>query len=72
VKLADKLYNLRDLMRSTPIGWSRERVQEYFAWAQKVTDECKGVSEVLSRKLDDIYANGSFKFEGTEYPCIAK
>ncbi|CAM4638213.1 unnamed protein product [Caretta caretta] len=30
VKLADKLYNLRDLNRSTPAGWSEQRVQEYF------------------------------------------
>lgn len=30
VILADKLYNLRDLQRSTPIGWSSNRVKEYF------------------------------------------
>lgn len=30
VKLADKLYNLRDLETSVPIGWTRERVKEYF------------------------------------------
>ena len=27
VKLADKLYNLRDLNRATPEGWSQERVK---------------------------------------------
>ncbi|NWU07310.1 MESH1 pyrophosphohydrolase, partial [Cephalopterus ornatus] len=32
VQLADKLYNLRDLNRCTPRGWSEERVQEYFRW----------------------------------------
>ena len=36
VKLADKLYNLRDLERTTPVGWSQERKQEYFVWAAKV------------------------------------
>lgn len=30
VKLADKLYNLRDLERATPVGWTSERVKEYF------------------------------------------
>ena len=30
VKLADKLYNLRDLMRLPPLGWDEARVQEYF------------------------------------------
>lgn len=30
VTLADKLYNLRDLQESTPVGWTQERVKEYF------------------------------------------
>lgn len=30
VKLADKLYNLRDLKKDIPTGWTNERVQEYF------------------------------------------
>lgn len=30
VKLADKLYNLRDLKKDIPIGWTNERVKEYF------------------------------------------
>lgn len=25
VKLADKLYNLRDLQKSTPVGWTKVR-----------------------------------------------
>ena len=37
VKLADKLYNLRDLERATPSGWTPERKQAYFVWAAKVT-----------------------------------
>ena len=32
VKLADKLYNLRDLERTTPAGWSQQRKQEYFVF----------------------------------------
>lgn len=30
VKLADKIYNLRDLQKSIPIGWTSKRVEEYF------------------------------------------
>lgn len=30
VTLADKLYNLRDLQKTTPVGWSPGRVKEYF------------------------------------------
>ena len=36
VTLGDKLYNLRDLTKTTPEGWSETRVQEYFEWAAKV------------------------------------
>lgn len=36
VKLADKLDNLRDLTQATPVGWSEQRVQEYFEWSAKV------------------------------------
>ena len=35
VKMADKLYNLRDLERTTPEGWSQERKSQYFLWASK-------------------------------------
>ncbi len=38
VKMADKLYNLRDLKSSTPVGWSLQRIQEYFVWAKSVTE----------------------------------
>lgn len=38
VKMADKIYNLRDLQRVPPIGWTKDRVENYFAWAQKVTN----------------------------------
>lgn len=36
VKLADKLYNLRDLQRCTPRGWTAARVLEYHKWAAQV------------------------------------
>lgn len=47
VKLADKLYNLRDLERATPRDWTVERKQEYFVWAAKVTIVLRG-EKVLS------------------------
>ena len=36
VSLGDKLYNLRDLTRTTPEGWTDSRVQEYFEWSSQV------------------------------------
>ncbi|KAM4744717.1 guanosine-3',5'-bis(diphosphate) 3'-pyrophosphohydrolase MESH1 [Anableps anableps] len=53
VKLADKLYNLRDLNTSTPVGWSAERVQEYFVWAAEVVKGLKGTNSALEEKLEE-------------------
>ena len=51
VKLADKLYNLRDLNRCTPEGWTEERVHEYFEWSAKVIEGLKGSNKTLEEKL---------------------
>jgi len=55
VKLADKLYNLRDLTRSTPVGWSQTRVHEYFEWAAKVVSGLRGTNRALEDKLDALF-----------------
>ncbi|NXD38187.1 MESH1 pyrophosphohydrolase, partial [Copsychus sechellarum] len=55
VKLADKLYNLRDLNRCTPRGWSAERVQEYFRWAARVVSGLRGTSAALEGALQRLF-----------------
>ncbi|KAH3822020.1 guanosine-3',5'-bis(diphosphate) 3'-pyrophosphohydrolase MESH1-like [Dreissena polymorpha] len=55
VKLADKLYNLRDLNRQGPVGWSAERVTEYFEWSAKVVNGLRGTSKPLEDKLDELF-----------------
>ncbi|XP_059205641.1 guanosine-3',5'-bis(diphosphate) 3'-pyrophosphohydrolase MESH1 [Centropristis striata] len=55
VKLADKLYNLRDLNRCTPAGWTAERVQEYFVWASEVVKGLKGTSSALEEQLEEMF-----------------
>ena len=70
VKLADKIYNLKDLQRSTPNGWTKERVLAYFSWAKQVTNECRGISSKLDAILNDIYENGEFHHQGVMYKCI--
>ncbi|XP_040270059.1 guanosine-3',5'-bis(diphosphate) 3'-pyrophosphohydrolase MESH1 [Bufo bufo] len=55
VKLADKLYNLRDLNRSTPKGWSEKRVQEYFQWAFQVVNGLRGTNVVMEKHLDQLF-----------------
>ena len=47
VKLADKLYNLRDLERASPKGWTEERKQEYFLWGAKV----RAGSDILASEI---------------------
>ena len=55
VKLADKLYNLRDLDRITPVGWTEERKHEYFIWAGEVVNAgLRGTNEKLESLLDGL------------------
>ncbi len=55
VKLADKLYNLRDLCRGTPRGWSSRRCEEYFKWSKKVVDGLRGNCPAIENELDKIF-----------------
>ncbi|KAK5874428.1 hypothetical protein PBY51_019372 [Eleginops maclovinus] len=55
VKLADKLYNLRDLNRCTPSGWTAERVQEYFVWASAVVKGLRGTNYALEERLEELF-----------------
>ncbi|KAL6264620.1 hypothetical protein P5V15_004722 [Pogonomyrmex californicus] len=57
VKLADKLHNLRDLKRSIPVGWTSERVQEYFKWAKDVVNGCRQINSNLEKELDILFAS---------------
>ncbi|CAJ0578058.1 unnamed protein product, partial [Mesorhabditis spiculigera] len=54
VKLADKLYNLRDIERAPPFGWDKRRCKEYFKWAKEVVSGLKGTNEALENALDDL------------------
>ncbi|CAK9795483.1 Guanosine-3',5'-bis(diphosphate) 3'-pyrophosphohydrolase MESH1 [Anthophora quadrimaculata] len=56
ITLADKLYNLRDLQRTIPIGWSQDMVKDYFKWSKAVIDRCRRTNFNLERELDLIYA----------------
>lgn len=58
VKLADKIYNLRDLAMSTPLGWTRHRVLEYFDWAEKVFTGLRGTNKGLENAYQTILDSG--------------
>jgi hypothetical protein len=52
IKLADKLYNLNDLLQSPPSDWSQERIEAYFKWAQSVVDHLPWVNAPLKQAVD--------------------
>lgn len=53
VKLADKLSNLRDLIRN-PI-WEPARVQGYFVWSHAVVQGLRGTNTGLEAALDRVF-----------------
>lgn len=55
VKLADKLYNLRDLNVDAPVDWSEERRTNYYVWAHQVVEGLRGTNKALEDKLDEIF-----------------
>jgi len=69
VKMADKLYNLRDLASNPPPSWNLVRVQGYFVWAKKVTDGLRGTNAGLEKALDEVFAS-SVQMEGGRHPVI--
>ena len=56
VKLADKTCNLRDIIKTPPVGWDIKRQRDYFDWAQEVIDALRGVHKKLEKAFDKAYA----------------
>lgn len=56
VKLADKLYNLRDLARRPPAGWDAARVRGYFCWAHEVVVAIGNRNDPLWKALHAVFA----------------
>jgi guanosine-3',5'-bis(diphosphate) 3'-pyrophosphohydrolase len=44
VKIADKICNIMDILKSPPYDWSMDRKREYFEWSDKVVAGCRGVN----------------------------
>ena len=66
IKLADKLYNLRDLQGSPPVGWPEERVQEYYEWAGQVLRGCVGTNAKLEEELEKVLATRGVSMKSKE------
>jgi GTP diphosphokinase / guanosine-3',5'-bis(diphosphate) 3'-diphosphatase len=49
IRIADKISNVTDIIKSPPAGWNAERKLEYLRWTEKVIDELVGTNECLER-----------------------
>ncbi len=59
LKIADKTSNLRSILASPPVGWSRRRKVEYFEWARRVVEACGAVNERLVGLFREAYDAGT-------------
>lgn len=55
LKLADKISNLHAIISSPPVGWSRERKQQYFEWARQVVSGIASPNQFLKSEFDKAY-----------------
>jgi (p)ppGpp synthase/HD superfamily hydrolase len=59
IKLADKISNLRSLLKSPPEDWDERRRREYFAWAKQVVDALPQANSQLRAEFDQLYVLSS-------------
>ena len=64
IKIADKTSNLRGIANSPPTDWDLARKQEYFAWAARVVEGCRGVNPWLETVFDDAHRDGLARLAG--------
>ena len=62
IKIADKTSNLHSILNSPPRGWDLARKKEYFDWAKRVVEGCRGVSEYLEAEFNRAWALGAEEF----------
>lgn len=65
--LADKLSNLKDLMEYPPVGWDKERVSNYFLWAQEVIKHLPPSHAELMNVVEEIIQRYWQRLANQEY-----
>lgn len=55
VKLADKTYNLQDLLFNPPPSWQPWQVRGSFAWSWLVLNQLRGVNDALDKVWQALY-----------------
>ena len=71
IKIADKIANVRDITRTPPADWPERRKDEYFDWAERVVDGCRGVNAGLERAFDAAVAAGRIRARGERSAAVA-
>jgi (p)ppGpp synthase/HD superfamily hydrolase len=64
IKIADKISNLRGIANSPPTDWDLARRREYYVWAARVVEGCRGVNPWLERIFDEAHRDGSARLAG--------
>ena len=57
IKLSDKLSNLETLATNPPSNWSRDRIDQYFQWAQSVIENLPEVNLPLKSQVKHVIAD---------------
>ena len=52
--MGDKISNCESLLNVSPVGWSKERVRDYFIWSEVVCDNLRGSNELLDKHMESI------------------
>lgn len=55
IKLADKISNLRAILKSPPADWSARRKAEYFDWARQVVNGLTAPNPALKAEFDRLF-----------------
>lgn len=58
LKIADKISNIQDIIRTPPKDWSLERRQEYVLWSERVVAGLRGVNEKLESRYEVLLGEG--------------
>ena len=56
VKMADKICNAEDTLKSPPANWSAEERRGYIDWAKQVIDGMRGTNKALEAEFDELFA----------------
>ncbi len=58
IKLADKCCNVRDLVGSPPVDWSKKRRREYLLWTEQVVNGLGGTNTALEAYYESELLSG--------------